>query len=99
MMYDKGQYTLKSGRIILAHGGILGLAPPDDSNSSGDVLALYDGYDGVRGDELRFVDSPPYMVTRDLTQNERYEIAAEMIYRWLRWSDAINGGGGESVRE
>ena len=23
-----------------------------------------------------------------LTQEERYEIAAEMIYRWMRWADA-----------
>jgi len=93
MIYDKGQYTLKSGRIIHAHGGILGLAPPNGGKSSGDVLAFYDGHDGVRydespdRDELDFEDSRPYKLTQKLTQEERYEIAVEMINHWLHWAE------------
>jgi hypothetical protein len=85
MIYAKDTYTLKSGRILHARGGILGLAPPRGGNGSGDDLALYDGYDGVRyyEDGLGYDESRRYT----LTQDERYEIASEMIHRWLRWAE------------
>jgi hypothetical protein len=93
MIYDKGHYTLRSGRLIPAYGGILGLTPPNGRNSSSDVLALHDRYDGVRhdpcaeGNEIDLEGSRPYKLTQDLTQEERYEIAVEMIHRWLRWAE------------
>ena len=79
MIYDNNTYKLGSGRILHANDGVLGLGPSAD--------VLYDGYDGHR-----HRDSPDGSThddgrhLRDLTSDERYEVAAEMIWRWFRWS-------------
>ena len=75
MMYDTGTYTLKSGRVIYAKGGVFGLGPVEEGYKG----VLFGGYEGQLLDD----QGHPY----HLTHEERYEIAAEMIHRWLRWAE------------
>jgi hypothetical protein len=88
--YDRetSTYTLKSGRVIRASAGILGLGYED--------ATLYEGWSGKclegpqgSGDEEGS--------SHELTPDERYEIGSEMVHRWLRWAegeaaDAGRGG-------
>ena len=80
---DKGAYTLKSGRVIYAKGGILGLCPSEEEHTE----VLFGGWDSMTetsyDGKLRDDQGRLYK----LTQEERYEIAAEMIHRWLRWAE------------
>ena len=81
MIYDRetGTYTLKSGRVIRVDGGILGLGPDD--------MTLYEGYSG------KYCEHAPGAADGDagrphtLTPDERYEIASEMVHRWLQWAE------------
>jgi hypothetical protein len=79
--YDRetGTYTLKSGRVIRANAGILGLAPDDVTLYEGSAGRYFEGLPGDEEDE----DGRPYK----LTPAERYEIGSEMVHRWLRWAE------------
>jgi hypothetical protein len=76
---ETGTYTLKSGRVIRANAGILGLAPDDTTLYEGYTGTYFDGQPGAEEDE----DGRPYK----LTSAERYEIGSEMVHRWLRWAE------------
>jgi len=81
MIYNRetGTYTLKSGRVIRVDAGILGLGPDD--------MTLYEGY------SRKYVEDVPDAARgRDgraykLSPDERYEIASEMVHRWLQWAE------------
>jgi hypothetical protein len=81
VIYDKetGTYTLKSGRVIRANGGILGLGTEDTTLYEGYSGTYFEGLPGTEEDE----DGRPYK----LTPAERYEIGSEMVHRWLRWAE------------
>ena len=81
MIYDSetSTYRLKSGRVIRANAGVLGLAHDD--------MTLYEGYNG------KYLESRPGAGEdgdgrpSKLTADERYEIGSEMVHRWLRWAE------------
>jgi hypothetical protein len=72
MTYDKkeNEYILDSGRRVYANGGILGLGLPDGEHCIGGVSHGSDGG----------------FDTADWTEDERYEIADEMIVRWMEFA-------------
>ena len=80
MIYDRerGTYTLKSGRVIRVDAGILGLGPED--------MTLYEGYSGKSFDVPDAADGEGGR-RHTLTPDERYEIASEMVHRWLQWAE------------
>ena len=57
MKYDKGVYTLKSGRVIPVRTGAIGPEPALEKDGAS-----------------------------TLSPDERLEIAADMIARWMSWS-------------
>jgi len=77
MIYNRetGTYTLKSGRVIRVDAGILGLGPEDKT--------LYEGYSGKCFEHEEGEERRPSKLAPD----ERYEIASEMIHRWMRWPE------------
>jgi hypothetical protein len=79
MIYDNNKYKLSSGRIVHADDGVLGLGP--------DANLLYPGYDARRHRESADGSShDDDQHGHELTAEERLEVAAEMIWRWFRWS-------------
>lgn len=81
MIYDRetGTYTLKSGRVIRASAGILGLGYEDTT--------LYEGYSGKCFEVLPGTQKDKDGHPSKLTPDERYEIGSEMVHRWLRWAE------------
>jgi hypothetical protein len=81
MIYDRetGTYTLKSGRVIRVNAGILGLGPED--------MTLYEGYSGKYFEDVPGAAEGEDGRSYKLTPDERYEIASEMVHRWLRWPE------------
>ena len=81
MIYDRdtGTYTLKSGRVIRANAGVLGLGPED--------AKLYQGYNGTYFEGSPGVEQDAHGRPYKLTPDERYEIGSEMVHRWLRWAE------------
>lgn len=78
MTYNRetSTYTLKSGRVIRVDAGILGLGPDD--------MTLYEGY------SRKYVEDVPDAARGEgnkLSPDERYEIASEMVHRWLQWAE------------
>ena len=78
MIYDNDTYKLSSGRIMHAEDGVLGLGPSAD--------ILYPGYDGRRHESSDGDSHDDDQQMQELTADERLEVAAEMIWRWFRWS-------------
>lgn len=79
MIYDNNTYKLSSGRIMHAEDGVLGLGPDADILYPGfDVRRHRESSDGSSHDDDEQV--------QELTSDERLEVAAEMIWRWFRWS-------------
>jgi hypothetical protein len=81
MTYDRetGTYTLKSGRVIRVNAGILGLGPEDTT--------LYEGCSGKCFEDVPGAEEGEDGRPSKLAPDERYEIASEMIHRWLRWPE------------
>jgi len=88
MKYDRehGKYTLGTGREFRAKGnGVIGIGP----RTSGEWL-ITSGYDeGMDG----VVPFQGYPGEPAFTDDERREIAEEMIRRWAEWGDIGFGAG------
>lgn len=69
--YERDKFILSSGRVIYAHGGVLGIK--DDCES------VTEGYDGAVYDQDDDGNEIP------LTPEERREIAEAMVMRWAKF--------------
>lgn len=87
MRYDKKTrcWTLSTGTLVRANGGILGLAERQNVGDDRCVDRLTEGYDGSVWLDTEVDDLDDGDGTIRLTTPERQEIADAMIARWRAW--------------
>lgn len=91
---ENGEIRLSSGRVMHAHGGVLGLRY--DSYGVGhptNAFRLTAGYDNTMSEDLAYPDADE----DQLTAAERHEIASFMANLWLRWGPPVEDVGPSGI--